>query len=215
MRETLKGVFEDRGRIHTLNKYPGKRVYDEILVKHGGKEYREWNPQKSKLGAAIKKGLKNHYLTKDCVVLYLGAASGTTASHVADIVKRVYCVEFASGTMRDLILNCIERTNMIPMLFDANKVEEYAPLIEKADIVYQDVAQKNQVDILRKNTKLLLKKGGVALLAIKARSINAAARPDIVFKDVEKDLAKDFIIIDKRRLEPFEKDHMFYVLKVK
>ena len=92
-------VYGDfRKRIYTLNLTPGKTVYDERLVTEAGSEYREWNPRKSKLGAAIAKGCTNIFIRNGSVVLYLGCASGTTVSHVSDIVGRegfVFALDFA------------------------------------------------------------------------------------------------------------------------
>lgn len=52
-------------------------------------EYRVWNPFRSKLGAAILSGVDNIHMPPGSKVLYLGAASGTTVSHVSDIVGPV------------------------------------------------------------------------------------------------------------------------------
>ena len=49
-------------------------------------EYRVWNAFRSKLGAAIINGIRKIYMEPGSKVLYLGAASGTTISHVSDIV---------------------------------------------------------------------------------------------------------------------------------
>lgn len=52
-------------------------------------EYRVWNPFRSKLAAAILGGVEKIHMEPGSKVLYLGAASGTTVSHVADIVGPV------------------------------------------------------------------------------------------------------------------------------
>ena len=49
-------------------------------------EYRVWNPYRSKIAAAILGGVSDIYIRPGVKVLYLGAASGTTVSHVSDIV---------------------------------------------------------------------------------------------------------------------------------
>jgi rRNA 2'-O-methyltransferase fibrillarin len=56
-------------------------------------EYRVWNPFRSKLGAAILGGVDQIHIKPGAKVLYLGAASGTTVSHVSDIVGpvRYFC----------------------------------------------------------------------------------------------------------------------------
>ena len=55
----------------------------------GKVEYRVWNPFRSKLAAAILGGIDQIHIKPAAKVLYLGAASGTTVSHVADIVGPV------------------------------------------------------------------------------------------------------------------------------
>lgn len=57
---------------------------------------RQWNPFRSKLASAILGGVKNIYMEPGMKVLYLGAASGTTVSHVADLVGPV-CFLFPFG----------------------------------------------------------------------------------------------------------------------
>lgn len=52
-------------------------------------EYRAWNPFRSKLAAAILGGVDKIHMGPGKKVLYLGAASGTTVSHVSDIVGPV------------------------------------------------------------------------------------------------------------------------------
>ena len=100
-------VYEDyRKRIFTVNLTPGKKVYDELLVTDKGIEYREWNPRKSKLAAAILKGSNNVFIRKGSVVLYLGCASGTTPSHVSDIVGKegfIFALDFAPRVVRDIV----------------------------------------------------------------------------------------------------------------
>ena len=86
MKEISHGIFSDNGKIFTLNMRPGQKVYGEPLVKNGKKEYREWIPYRSKLAAAIKKGLKKIPIKKGMKILYLGSATGTTPSHLSDIV---------------------------------------------------------------------------------------------------------------------------------
>ena len=72
----------------------GESVYGEKKVSidgDGGEkiEYRVWNPFRSKLAAAILGGIDNIHMRPGSKVLYLGAASGTTVSHVSDIVGPV------------------------------------------------------------------------------------------------------------------------------
>src|SRR3989344_7285982 len=162
-------VFESEGKrrqLYTINLVPENNVYGERLIKENDVEYREWDASKSKLAAAILKGSPNIGIRKDDVVLYLGSASGTTASHVSDIVGSnglVFAVDIAPRVMRDFIFLCYERKNMAPILADANKINELKERASAADVIYQDVAQKNQVEIFLKNADLFLKQDGYAL----------------------------------------------------
>ena len=209
---------EKRRQLYTINLIPGKSVYTEKLINENGVEYREWDAFKSKLAACILKGSLNIGIRKNDIVLYLGSASGTTVSHVSDIVGSkgfVFAVDIAPRVMRDLIFLCYDRKNIAPVLADANKVNELAERISSVDIVYQDVAQKNQIEIFLKNVDLFLKNDGYALLAIKARSIDVTKQPKQIFKEVKEGLEKSLTIIDYRELEPFQKDHCMFICKKK
>ena len=212
-------VYESQGKkkqLYTLNIVPGSNVYGERLVKENGSEYREWDASKSKLAAAILKGSPNVGIRKNDAVLYLGSASGTTVSHVSDIVGNnglIFAVDLAPRVMRDLIFLCYKRKNIAPILADANKTDILKERISAVDIIYQDVAQKNQVEIFLKNISLFLKDSGYALLAVKARSIDVTRQPKQIFKDVREKLEKELAIIDYRELEPFQKDHCMLVCR--
>jgi fibrillarin-like pre-rRNA processing protein len=210
-------VFEQKERLYTRSLNPGKSFFDEKLVKDGKIEYREFDHTRSKLAAAIMKGVSQIGIKDQDVVLYLGASHGYTPSFVSDMVGKagfVFAVDFAPRVVRDLVLLCNKRENICPILADCNHPEEYAGCVSEVDIVYQDIAQKNQVEILKKNLQFL-KSGGFALLAVKARSIDVAKRPKDLFKQVRIELEKFISIVDYRELDPFEKDHAFFVCKKK
>lgn len=205
-------------QLYTINFVPGENVYGEKLIQENGIEYREWDAFKSKLAAAILKGSPNIGIRKNDVVLYLGAASGTTASHVSDIVSKdgfIFAVDIAPRVMRDLIFLCYKRKNIAPILADANKIDALKERVSAVDVVYQDVAQKNQLEIFLKNVDLFLKSGGYALLAVKARSIDVTKQPKQIFNEIGKKLEKSLTIIDYRELEPFQKDHAMFICKKK
>ncbi len=193
--------------MYTKNLTPGETVYGEKIVKINGKEYREWNPYKSKFCACLLKGMKNPI--KDGMnILYLGAASGTTVSHLSDINPNgyIYAVEFSADPMKYLIFLAKKRKNIIPIFEDANKADY--EFVKKVDFLFQDIAQRNQVEIFNKNwDKYKPKKG---LLIIKARSIDVSANPNKVFRNIEKKIKHK--IIWASRLEPYEKDHKAYLL---
>ncbi len=209
-------IFTERRRIYTISLAPGTRVYGERTPVVDGIEYREWNPLRSKLAAYIANGGTKIPIGKNDHVLYLGASSGTTPSHVSDMVPegKVYCVEFAPRMFRELVKNCEPRPNMIPILADATKPSEYEFMVSDINIVYQDVAQKNQSDILADNMDKFNARFG--MVAIKARSEDVAKDPDAIFGHSLKKLEeRGFTIIDKRRLEPYENSHMMIVVEHK
>jgi fibrillarin-like pre-rRNA processing protein len=196
---------------------PGKTVYGERLVRFEGVEYRVWDAFRSKLAAAIQKGVQVVPIKPGHKVLYLGAASGTTASHVSDIVGEkghVYCVEFASRSLRELVCNvCAFRLNMAPFLEDARLPEKYAMFISgKVDEIYCDVATSEQAKVLADNADVFLKERGWAMLAIKAQSIDVTKDPSEVYQQEIKVLKKrGFSIEEIINLEPYDIAHAMIV----
>lgn len=209
--------LKNKKLIATKNLTPGKRFFNERTNKENNAEYREINPSHSKLAAAIIKKISFIPIKENDKVLYLGASHGYTASYVSDIVKEkgiVFCIDFAPRVVRDLLFVCEERENMMPLLADANKPEKYKNRVIQVDVIYQDIAQKNQVEILLKNLQFLKPKG-YAIIAIKARSIDVTKFPQKIYKDVEESLKEKLKIIDKKELDPFQKDHCFFVCQKK
>ncbi|KAF1954749.1 Fibrillarin [Byssothecium circinans] len=220
------GVFVGRGKedhLLTKNLTPGESVYGEkrISVSSGDKadgdatatnvEYRVWNPFRSKLAAAILGGLDEIYIRPGAKVLYLGAASGTSVSHVADIVGpegTVYAVEFSHRSGRDLINMATHRTNVIPIVDDARHPLKYRMLLPMVDVVFADVAQPDQARIVGLNASLFLKAGGGVLISIKANCIDSTAEPEVVFAaEVQKMREMGMKPKYQLTLEPFERDH--------
>jgi len=202
-------------RLATENLVPGIKVYGEELRYQGGKEYRVWNPFRSKLAAAIEKGVKDVSISEGSKILYLGAASGTTPSHVSDIVGprgKVYAVEFAPRVMRELVEVSAERPNIIPILGDARTPSSYRHLLEAVDAIYCDVAQPEQAKLLADNADAYLRKDGRVMIAIKARSVDVTKEPSEVYRQ-ETGILKNrgFEIIDVVHLEPYDKDHAMIV----
>ncbi|MCX8198264.1 MAG: fibrillarin-like rRNA/tRNA 2'-O-methyltransferase [Candidatus Micrarchaeota archaeon] len=215
--EKFPGVYSLGGKLATLNLAPGKRVYGEKLVKDGQSEYRIWDLYRSKLAAAIHKGLKCMPIKPGSIVLYLGASTGTTASHVSDIVGNsggVYCVEFAQRSMRELLPVCEARSNMLPIMADARKPHEYSGQIEgKVDVIYQDVAQPDQDEILMKNSRLFLRKGGWAMAAVKSQSIDVSKSPKKVFEEFLAAISPEIEVLEKIELSPYDLEHLFVLGK--
>jgi len=208
-----KGVYWDGERLLTRNFAPGVKVYGERLLTFEGIEYREWSPSRSKLGAYLRLGGLRSPFKEDSRVLYLGAASGTTASHVADIARdgTVYCVEISPRSFRDLVKVCEGRRNMVPILGDATRPQDFTFLVERADIVYQDIAQKSQATIFAKAMRAFDARSG--MLSLKARSEDVTRDPDRIFEEARSQLTKEgFQVLDLMDLAPFEKDHAMIVV---
>ncbi len=215
IREIFPGVYKIDGKVATKNLVPGVKVYREQLVKSGKDEYRLWDPKRSKLGAAIVKGLKHLTIKPGSSVLYLGSANGTTASHVSDIVGekgKVYCVEFSAQSMRDLLLLCEQRHNLYPVLADARLPDRYSE-VGKVDVVFEDVADKSQTDILLKNIAAFKAKS--FLIAIKARCIDSSAAPKKIYSDEKAKISTKAKVNEMIVLDPFEIDHCLITGDVK
>jgi fibrillarin-like pre-rRNA processing protein len=199
----------------TLSADPGGRVYGERLVNVFGKEYRDWSPNRSKLSAYLCLGGSFFPFSEGTDVLYLGAASGTTASHISDIVfpGKVYCLEFSPRTFRDLVRSCSPRKNMIPILGDASVPEKYRFAIEHVDVVYQDVAQKGQADMLADNMEMFSSRYG--MVAVKARSEDVTSPPERIFNAACARLTeRNMKIIEKLPLERYEKAHAMIAVEM-
>lgn len=217
-----EGVFIARGKedaLVTLNLVPGSDVYGEkrISVENEGNkiEYRVWNPFRSKLAAAILGGIDQIHMPPGSKVLYLGAASGTTVSHVSDVVGPeglVYAVEFSPRSGRDLINVAKKRTNIIPIIEDARHPHKYRMLVGLVDTVFADVAQPDQARIVCLNAHHFLKNGGHFVISIKASCIDSTAQPEAVFAAEVKKLQADKLKPQEQiTLEPYERDHAVVV----
>lgn len=217
IQKVFDGVYRVDEKLATLNMVKGIKVYNEDLIDDDGKQYRLWNPYRSKLSAAIVNGLKGLEIKKGSRVLYLGAATGTTPSHVSDIVGDdglVFCIEISERSMRDLLKVCELRKNLLPILEDARNTDKYAGDVERVDVIYQDVAARDQDQILLRNADML-KKGGYAYVAIKSQSIDVARHPKLIFEDFKKSVSQKFDIVQEIDIEPYDSMHLFIVLRKK
>ena len=206
---------EGEKKLATQNLVPGNQVYNEKLVQHKGSEYRIWNPFRSKLAAAIMNDLKNFPFNQKSDVLYLGVSTGTTISHISDIVNQggtIFGIEHASRVARDFLDRvATHRKNIVPIIQDARRPEEFFSVYKKVDIVYVDIAQPDQTDIAIENCKLYLKSGGYLFLVIKTRSIDVVKDPKMVIKDEIKKLETLFEIKQTIDLHPYDKDHAMVI----
>ncbi len=223
------GVFIARGKedlLVTKNVAPGESVYGEkrVSIEEPSKEdgvpptkveYRVWNPFRSKLAAGIMGGLDELFIAPGKKVLYLGAASGTSVSHVADVVGPegvVYAVEFAHRPGRELIGMAKKRPNVIPIIEDARHPQKYRMLIGMVDAVFADVAQPDQARIIALNSHMFLKDQGGVVISIKANCIDSTVDAETVFaREVQKLREERIKPLEQLTLEPYERDHCIVV----
>lgn len=212
MKEIFPGVFKDGNKIYTTNLIQGKRVYGEHLA--GDK--REWQPERSKLGAAILNGLKEMPIKEGSVILYLGASTGTTVSHVSDIVGRdgfVYGIEFAERVLRSLLGLANDRKNIAALKADARKPEQYK-WIEECNVVFADLAQPDETYIALRNCDEFLKSSGFLFLSVKSQSIDVTKKPKEIYEQEKRKIEKaGFEILQMINLEPYEEKHCLIVAK--
>ena len=215
-------MFVARGKedlLVTKNITPGESVYGEKRISvdvEGTKvEYRVWNPFRSKLAAGILGGIDKVHIGPGKKVLYLGASSGTTVSHVADVVGptgQVFAVEFSNRSGRDLINMAKKRTNVVPIIEDARHPHKYRMLVPSVDVIFADVAQPDQARIIALNAHHYLKAGGHIVISIKANCIDSTVDAATVFAREVKKLQEERIKPQEQlTLEPYERDHALVV----
>ncbi|EWC74207.1 rRNA 2'-O-methyltransferase fibrillarin [Plasmodium falciparum UGT5.1] len=174
-------------------------------------EYRVWNPFRSKLGACLMGGVGNMPIKPGSKVLYLGAANGTSVSHVSDMVGDegvVYAVEFSHRSGRDLTNMSKKRSNIVPIVEDARQPTKYRMLVDMVDVVFADVAQPDQARIVAMNAHMFLKTGGWFIISIKANCVDSTAKPEVVFaSEMEKLKKENCKPKEKLTLEPFHRHH--------
>ncbi|KAG1055505.1 hypothetical protein G6F43_002547 [Rhizopus delemar] len=219
------GIFVARGKedlLVTKNLVPGESVYGEKRISIDGPEgtkieYRVWNPFRSKLAAAVLGGVDHIHIAPGKKVLYLGAASGTSVSHVADVVGpegAVYAVEFSHRPGRDLINMAKKRTNVVPIIEDARHPQKYRMLVPMVDVIFADVAQPDQARIIALNAHNFLKNEGHIVISIKASCIDSTVDAATVFAREVKKLQEERIKPQEQlTLEPYERDHAVVVGK--
>ncbi|KAI3915039.1 hypothetical protein MKW92_010705 [Papaver armeniacum] len=189
-----EGVFIAKGKedaLVTRNMVPGKLYMVkrfQFRNEDGTKiEYRVWNPFRSKLAAAILGGVDNIWIVPGARVLYLGAASGTTVSHV----------------LRPCWTK--ERTNVIPIIEDARHPAKYRMLVGMVDVIFSDVAQPDMARILALNASYFLRMEVTLWISIKVCSLA---------QEVKKLQQDQFKPSEQVTLEPFEPEIMLVLLVV-
>jgi fibrillarin-like pre-rRNA processing protein len=205
------GVFR-RGRdLFTENARPGRRVYGEEIVTENGVEYRRWDPWRSKLSAYLVGGARRLPFDRPRSLLYLGAAHGTTVSHLADLVPEasLFAVEKSPRAFATLLGLARERPRLFPLLADAQLPERYAADVGVVDFLYQDVAQRNQAEIFGDNAVSCLRSGGTGLLFLKVRSVTQRRSAGSIVTDARRILEHyGLTTVDQRPLVPYARDHV-------
>ena len=221
LEEGNQGFFwiksEGQRKLATENLVVGNQVYKEKLITKKRIEYRLWEPFRSKLAAAIMNGLEVFPFQNKSTVLYLGVSTGTTISHISDIVGPngiIFGIEHASRVARDFLDRVATyRKNIIPILQDARKPEEYFSMFGKVDVVYVDIAQPDQTEIAITNCKMYLKKNGYLFLVIKTRSIDVTKPPKQIINEEIQKIKEKFDILQTIDLHPYDKDHAIVIAK--
>ena len=210
---------EGQKKLATENLVVGNQVYREKLILKKGIEYRLWEPFRSKLAAAIMNGLEIFPFKNKSKVLYLGVSTGTTISHISDIVGPngiIFGVEHASRVAREFLDRvATHRKNIIPILQDARKPKEYFSVFGKVDVVYVDIAQPDQTEIAIANCKLYLQKKGFLFLVIKTRSIDVTKPPKQIIEEEINKMKNYFDILQTIDLQPYDKDHAIVIAQSK
>ncbi|RME78923.1 MAG: fibrillarin-like rRNA/tRNA 2'-O-methyltransferase [Methanobacteriota archaeon] len=214
IKEVKEGLYYYGGDYYTKNYVPGKKVYGEKLLTIDGVEYRRWDAFRSKLAGALKKGLKDFPFSKKAEILYLGASTGTTVSHLSDICEDgvIYAVEHAPQMMEKLMKLAERRDNIVPILADARMPTEYEDIGE-VGVLYQDVAQPDQVRILLLNERKFLKDGGSAMLCLKTHSIDVTKEKEETLKGAKEELKTRLSIEEVIDLDPYDKEHYFIAMR--
>ena len=210
------GVFRHGRDLYTLNAVPGQRVYGEDLRIESGAEYRRWDPFRSKLAAFLLKSTTRAWSKSPQGVLYLGAAHGTTVSHLSDAFPSVpiFAVEKSPVAFAPLLALARIRSNLLPILADAQLPERYAADVGEVDFLYQDVAQRTQAEIFHENARACLAAGGLGLLMLKVRSVTQARSSRAVLGEARSYLERQgWSVLESLDLVPFSREHVALLLR--
>lgn len=210
------GVFREGRDLFTVNGEPGSRVYGELLRSERGVEYRQWDPFRSKLAAFLLRGAPSELFGAGGSVLYLGGAHGTTASHLAEVLpgSLVFVVEKSPTSFAPLLALARRRPNLLPLLADAQLPERYRADVGEVDLLYQDVAQRNQTQIFVENAHACLAKRGRGILMLKVRSVTQRRLPASVVGAARRELLDGgFHILGEAALSPFARDHVAFAVR--
>lgn len=210
-----EGVFRDGRELFTVNRNPGTKVYGETLTVRDGVEYRAWDPFRSKLAALLLKGAPADLLGHPRTVLYLGAAHGTTVSHLSDLWPEatIFAIEKSPTSFAPLLELARKRPGLVPILADAQLPERYQADVGAADLLYQDIAQRNQAGIFAENALACLAPRGRGVLMLKVRSVTQQRPTSTVVREARATLSTAHLeVAFETILTPFSRDHVALAL---
>jgi fibrillarin-like pre-rRNA processing protein len=210
------GVYRAGRDLYTRNATPGHRVYGEDLRTEGATEYRRWDPFRSKLAAFLLKGAPPRLFDDVASLLYLGGAHGTTVSHLSDLLPaaRLFVIEKSPTSFAPLLALAKRRTNILPILGDAQLPERYAADVGLVDFLYQDVAQRTQPEIFLENARACLGTEGRGLLMLKVRSVTQRRPPPVVVREATSTLTRGGLQVERSaELAPFSREHVALALR--
>ena len=222
------GIRKEGRTLWTRNAVKGKSVRDERRKKDSRIEWRQWEPQKSKVAACLlKTKLDPSELIPEVgsTCLYLGASSGTTVSHIHDHVcgsgnhhnGQIVSVEISPRMMRYLSKVSELRPGLIPVLGDARKPTVISPYLrDKVDWIHQDISVAEQTKSFLKISDIFLKPNGIGLLSLKAASERwMEGGDDSRFKEAEEMInsSESVTLLDNIDISHFESQHRIFVIK--
>lgn len=205
----------DGRELYTENARPGHAVYGEELRPFDGREYRHWDPWRSKLAAYLSREGPPFDLGRVRTALYLGGAHGTTVSHLADLLPeaRIFVVEKSPSSFASLLTLARERANLLPILADAHLPERYRADVGPVDLLYQDVAQRDQASIFAENADATLGPDGIGLLMLKVRSVTQRRPVGQVVRETQRELGERGLRLrGSTELGPFAREHLALLL---
>ncbi len=186
-------------------------MYGEELVTEADVEYRHWDPWRSKLAAYLVNGADRLPFDRPECILYLGGAHGTTVSHLSDLLPEtpIFAVEKSPIAFAVLLALARRRSNVLPLLADAQLPERYLGDVGTVGFLYQDVALRNQAGVFVENVAACLRSGGTGLLMLKVRSVTQRRSIAAVTGESREILSGHGLrIVDQRALGPFSRDHV-------
>jgi fibrillarin-like pre-rRNA processing protein len=210
------GVRREGRQLFTPNGEPGRSVYGEPLRVVGGTEFRGWDPFRSKLAALLLKGAPPELLAPVRAALYLGAAHGTTASHLSDLWPdaTLFLIEKSPTSFAPLLALARRRANLWPILADAQLPERYLADVGEVEFLYQDVAQRDQARIFGDNARVALAPGGRGILMLKVRSVTQRRPAPAIVREARAELVRAGLkVTSEVSLAPFARDHVALLVR--